>query len=255
MVNRYWEGVCRKFEGDGYVPCWDCSDGFIGAYTCKTLNCTFKYVHLIACQLYLLELLDTHTYTHTSIHIHTACPKPALELTSDTNFTIIFVNHLNNHIIHYNLGSHYTPNLVFPLGLFYCGYTQFYLVPLNGLLVIQCVNVLWYVICDVSSICGLLRDFQFLLDNFFRSLQFFSESWAPDLEISCPWKQPLAGAFSCCFSTHPASNQAVLAYFLHLVDSVGNCQSFIIFPVGVGLVDLGWLFSNPFCPWMPEWSF
>ena len=100
MVNRCWEGVCKKSEGDGYVPCWDCSDGFIGAYTCKTLNCTFKYVQLIACQLYLLELLDTHIYTHTSIYIHTACPKPALELTSDTSFTIIFVNHLNNHIIH-----------------------------------------------------------------------------------------------------------------------------------------------------------
>lgn len=179
MVNRYWKGRVETFEGDGYVPCWDCSDGFIGAYTCKTLNCTFKYVQLIACPLYLLELLDTHIYTHTSIHIHTACAKPALELTSDTNFTIIFVNHLNNHIIHYNLGSHYTPpwtlllwvHIILP-----CSFQW-----LTGNPMCKC-----FVICNVSSICRLLRDFQFLLDNFFKSLQFFSESWAPDLEISCP---------------------------------------------------------------------
>lgn len=189
-------------------------------------------MQLIACQLYLLELLDTHIYTHTIIHIHTACPKPALELTSDTNFTIIFVNHLNNHIIHYNLGSHYTPSLVFfTWTLLLWVHT---ILPrssqwLTGNAVCEC-----FVICNVSSICGLLRDFQFLLDNFFKSLQFFCEWWAPDLEISCPWKQTLAGAFSCSFSTHPASNQAVLAYFLHLVDSVGNCQSFYYFSSGSG---------------------
>ena len=194
----------------------------------------------------------THIYTHKHIHTH-SMPKTC-------SWTYLWYQ-LYDHLCKPFEQSHYTLQLGVTL------YTQLGFSTWTLLLWVHTIlprSSQWltgnpvcecFVICNVSSICGLLRDFQFLLDNFFKSLQFFSESWAPDLEISCPWKQPLAGAFSCSFSTHPASNQAVLAYFLHLVDSMGNCQSFIIFPVGVGLVDLVWLFSNPFCPWMPEWSF
>lgn len=81
------------------------------------------------------------------------------------------------------------------------------------------------VIWNVFPICGRFGDFQYFLENFFKSIQLLSLWRAPDLEASCSWKQFLL-VLSCSLLSpcSTASNQAVLAYLLHLLGSVGNCQ-------------------------------
>ena len=232
MVERDYQGGWGNAWGR-----WVCSPLWRQRWF-QTALCVSKRIKLYA--LNTCSLLSTN-YTSRKLwdpHRHPHTERRPQTLSRSYPWYPLY-GHLSRHLHHRGHIIHYSTTYFFHLDMFSCGHTNLphFLKWLTGNLVGDC-----FVIFNISSIWGHLRDFQFLLDNFFFFNHYSSLQSYGDLTQKLPAHAHSRLVVVSPLSPHTAaSNQAVLAYFLHLVGSVGNFQALLVLPCE-------WGFLTRICP-------